>query len=155
MATPAYGLRPSTADDLPFVLALNKANAEAQIERALNWDEEEARTAVEQRFRPGRDWLVTKHGELIGLLSLDRRPEAIVVRHIELLPAHQNQGIGSALIRGVLDFGAAQKLPVRLRVAKENPARSLYERLGFAVTAEDERKYEMTARPQGPAPMSS
>ena len=40
----------------------------------------------------------------------------------------------------------------RLRVAKENPARSLYERLGFAVTAEDERKYEMTARPTEPAP---
>ena len=152
MAAPAYGLRPSTAEDLPFVLALSKANAAAQLERALGWNEEEAREHVRQRFRPGRDWLVTKHGERIGLLSLDRRADAIVVRHIELLPDHQNQGIGSALIRGVLDFGAAQKLPVRLRVAKENPARSLYERLGFAVTAEDERKYEMTATPLGPAP---
>jgi len=152
MAAPAYGLRPSTADDLPFVLALDKANAVAEVERALVWDEDTARTRVTRRFRPGRDWLVTKHGESIGLLSLDRRDDAIVVRHIELLPEHQNHGIGSALIRGVLDFGAAQKLPVRLRIAKQNPARSLYERLGFAVTAEDDRKYEMTATPTGPAP---
>jgi hypothetical protein len=41
---------------------------------------------------------------------------------------------------------------VRLRVAKESPARSLYARLGFAVTAEDDRKVEMTATPTGPAP---
>jgi GNAT superfamily N-acetyltransferase len=152
MAAPAYGLRPSTPEDLPFVLALNKANAVADVEHAIAWDEEAARAQVQRRFRPGRDWLVTKHGERIGLLSLDRRADAIVVRHIELLPEHQNRGIGSALIRGVLDFGAAQKLPVRLRVAKESPARSLYARLGFAVTAEDDRKVEMTATPTGPAP---
>ncbi len=145
MARVAYGLRPSTEDDLAFVAALGRVTRAAEAERA--GEAGDAPTSIEGRFRPGRDWIVTNEADQIGVLSLDRRSDAVVVRHIALLPEFQNRGIGSALIRGVLDFAVTAKLPVRVRIAKDNPARSLYERLGFTVTAEDDQRYEMTARP--------
>lgn len=149
MSRVAYSLRPSTDDDLPFVAALVRANRAAEAQRQIGPEAEEAPASIEGRFRPGRDWIVTSDGEQIGVLSLDRRADAVIVRHIALLPEFQNRGIGSALIRGVLDFAVTVKLPVRLRLLKDNPARSLYERLGFAVTSEDGQRYEMTARPAG------
>lgn len=144
MARVAYSLRPSTEDDLAFVAALGRTIRAAEAERQAG---EAPPASIEGRFRPGRDWIVTSDDEQIGVLSLDRRSDAVIVRHIALLPEFRNRGIGSALIRGVLDFAVTVKLPVRLRLLKDNPARSLYERLGFAVTAEDDRRYEMTARP--------
>ncbi len=147
MSRVAYSLRPSTEADLPFVAALGRANRAAEAQRHTGAEADDAPASIEGRFRPGRDWIVTSDDEQIGVLSLDRRADAVIVRHIALLPEFQNRGIGSALIRGVLDFAITVKLPVRLRLLKDNPARSLYERLGFAVTSEDGRRYEMTARP--------
>ena len=147
MTRVAYSLRPSTEDDLPFIAKLGRANRAAEAQRHIGIESDEPPASIEGRFRPGRDWIVTNDDVQIGVLSLDRRPDAVVVRHIALMPEFQNRGIGSALIRGVLDFAVTAKLPVRLRLVKDNPARSLYERLGFTVTAEDDQRYEMTARP--------
>jgi ribosomal protein S18 acetylase RimI-like enzyme len=62
---------------------------------------------------------------------------------IYLLPKYQRRGIGSGLVASVIDQATLQRLPVRLGVAKINPARSLYERLGFIVVRESEFKYFM------------
>jgi ribosomal protein S18 acetylase RimI-like enzyme len=43
----------------------------------------------------------------------------------------------------ILAAAAAKGKPVELSVLKNNPARRLYDRLGFAVVTEDEMKYYM------------
>ena len=50
---------------------------------------------------------------------------------IALLPEHRNGGIGSRLLRGLLDEAAEAGKPVRIHVEQLNPAMSLYRRLGF------------------------
>ena len=54
---------------------------------------------------------------------------------IALLPDHRGRGIGARLLRDVLHEATAAGLPVRLSVERSNPARSLYERLGFRTVA--------------------
>ena len=51
-----------------------------------------------------------------------------------IVPSAQGRGLGTALVRLVLDEAAGRGLPVRLSVLANNPARGLYERLGFQVT---------------------
>ncbi len=46
-------------------------------------------------------------------------------------------GIGSAVLRGVLDRADAERIPVRLDVLQGSPARRLYERHGFTLERED------------------
>jgi ribosomal protein S18 acetylase RimI-like enzyme len=55
----------------------------------------------------------------------------------------RNQGIGTAVMHRLMEEAARAGRAVTLGVVKTNPARRLYERLGFAVTHADERKFYM------------
>ncbi|MCP4756937.1 MAG: GNAT family N-acetyltransferase [Proteobacteria bacterium] len=68
---------------------------------------------------------------------------------IQILPEFQNRGIGCRLIENIQLQACDQGLPVVLSVLKGNPAKRLYEKLGFRVALEKERSYEMryTASP--------
>ena len=68
-------------------------------------------------------------------------------RYQKLASTHRNLGLGSALVGDLLALAASRNLPLRLRVLRVNPARRLYERLGFAQSGESATHYEMEARP--------
>jgi ribosomal protein S18 acetylase RimI-like enzyme len=54
---------------------------------------------------------------------------------LEVVPAQQGKGIGTAVADLVIEQSARQGLPAVLSVLTVNPrARALYERLGFRVT---------------------
>lgn len=59
------------------------------------------------------------------------------------MPAYQRRGIGAAILRDVIAEARAGGHAVALRVLKVNPARRLYERLGFAVVGESDTHYLM------------
>ena len=61
----------------------------------------------------------------------------------------QRKGIGSRVIQALLRLARKKSKPVTLAVMKINPARALYERLGFRITHEDEYKVYMRADPAG------
>jgi ribosomal protein S18 acetylase RimI-like enzyme len=76
-------------------------------------------------------------------LRVEEHDDHIFVNYIALIPEHQRYGIGASLIRQVQASAATRGLPVRLNVLKVNPARALYERLGFAVVGEDDVRWYM------------
>jgi GNAT superfamily N-acetyltransferase len=65
-----------------------------------------------------------------------------------LLPEVQRKGVGTALVRWVISKAASAGVPLTLSTAKINPARQLYERLGFVPTHESEFKVFMEYRPK-------
>ena len=81
-------------------------------------------------------------GRDIGWMAVQRRRDHIELEHLYLEPSHQSRGIGSAILRSLIAEGDACRLPLRLATAKMNPARRLYERLGFIeVDADDFKVY--------------
>lgn len=71
-----------------------------------------------------RDEIVLVDEEPVGrILTAGRH-----VVDLAVVPSRRGQGLGTALLRRLLDDG-----PVTLEVAVTNPARRLYERLGFTV----------------------
>ena len=85
-----------------------------------------------------------------GRLYVDRGPDAIRVLDIALLPEHRGAGIGTAVLQDLLREADGTGRRVTLQVARSNPARRLYERLGFVTTSEDE-VYLALERPAAPA----
>ena len=61
-----------------------------------------------------------------------------------MLPAYQGRGIGTALIMALVTEANQQRVPLTLQVLKVNPARRLYERLGFVVRDETAMHWPMT-----------
>ena len=55
----------------------------------------------------------------------------------------QRMGIGTEVMGRLIGEATAFNLAVRLNVVRINPARRLYERLGFRITHEDDRKFYM------------
>ena len=141
-------LRPATPDDRDFLLHVF-AESRAQELAALEWtaDEKlafcmsqfEAQDAHYHRHYPGCEYLVIERdGVPVGRLYRDLRSDEIRVVDIVLLAAARGQGIGGYLMRGIFDEAAAAGIMVRIHVERTNPARHLYDRLGFQTVEEGE-----------------
>lgn len=92
--------------------------------------------------------LIVGGDDVIGRLYLDRSGPAWVVIDIALLPEHRGQGIGTRLLREILVQATAAGKPVRVHVEHFNPARHLYDRLGFS-EIEDQGVYLLLERAPG------
>jgi GNAT superfamily N-acetyltransferase len=62
-------------------------------------------------------------------------------------PRHQGRGVGTAVLRALLARADAAGLTLSLQVLQGSAARSLYERHGFTVDAEDPVDIWMTRLP--------
>jgi ribosomal protein S18 acetylase RimI-like enzyme len=84
----------------------------------------------------------------IGRLIVVRRDEEIRLADVALLPEHRDRGIGSILIKELIDEAKLSKKPIRLQVEKPNTgAARLYERLGFKLAGETLTHFQMEYRP--------
>ena len=134
-------LRPTTATDDPFLCALYASTRTEEL-APVPWTEEQKRAFLEMQFRAqsahyakhyaGAEFLIIEDdGQPVGRLYLHRQPHDIRIVDISVLPEHRGRGIGSTLLRGILEEGAAAHTPVSIHVEHFNPAMRLYERLGF------------------------
>jgi ribosomal protein S18 acetylase RimI-like enzyme len=92
-----------------------------------------------------------------GRLLVERRPGEIHVVDIALLPGSRGHGIGAVLLRRLQDEATHAGRRLTLRVARDNAARRLYDRLGFTELVGDDVYLVMVweARAQGPAPVET
>ena len=74
--------------------------------------------------------------------------EFIQVEEILLLPAYQNKGIGSKIIKDVIDVAKRKEKPVTLYVLKESRAKDFYEKFGFAYKSTTPTHYFMIWDPR-------
>ena len=142
-------LRPATDDDSEFFFRATKEALGPYIELTWGWNEEQQRRMHADKWQFDNSYVIISEGREIGTLRYEEGSERFYVRSFYLLPAWQNRGIGTRIMRLVMDRAAAAGLPVGLHVLKVNPARRLYERLGFVVIDQNETHFEMEFRLPG------
>jgi GNAT superfamily N-acetyltransferase len=96
-----------------------------------------------RQFPDASNHVVELDGEPIGRLMVDRQPGSIRCIDISLIPEKRGNGIGSFLLKNLLDECAEKGVPCTLHVLITNPARRLYERLGFRVEEDDGTRFFM------------
>ena len=146
----SLALTPATEDDLPFLLALRKATMTEHLRRAGAPDDDGHHLArVRHRFEDAR--IVWLDGRRAGLFKVSRDAASWRVVQIQLDRAFQGRGLGRRLLAGLLQEADAQDAAVTLSVLRGNPARRLYESLGFAPVGENQLETEMRypSRPAG------
>ena len=140
-------LRPATSGDAEFLFQLLKATMREYVEQSWGWDEEWQRAYFQMRYDPSENQIIVLDGRDIGVIAAERREDTIHLSTIYIRPEYQDQGIGTQLLKDLLAEASREGLPVTLRVLRVNPAKRLYERLGFVVIRETETRYYMKAMP--------
>lgn len=100
-----------------------------------------------QQHYDGAAWLVVlRHDVPTGRLYLAEWAAEIRIVDILLAAAARGQGISNAILIDLAAYGGAQGKPLSIHVERNNPARRLYLRHGFAPVA-DVGAYELMRRP--------
>ena len=142
-----FSTRQATAEDREFLWQLQRRALGPYVARVYGWDDADQRRRFDANFDPASNRIIVDAGRDVGVLRTGEGPVEVWIANIQLLPEHQRRGIGSAAIRAVLADAHRRGLPVALQVLKVNPARRLYERLGFTTVGETETHYRMRADP--------
>jgi ribosomal protein S18 acetylase RimI-like enzyme len=144
--TPRISLRPVEDGDMEFLLALYATTREDELKQ-VPWTAEQKAAFVHQQFwaqhthwrenYTDTTWdLVLVDGVPAGRLYVARWPEDIRIVDIALAPEHRGVGLGTRMIREIFAEGDASGRKVSIHVEIFNPARRLYERLGFVQAGE-------------------
>ncbi|MEJ7698142.1 MAG: GNAT family N-acetyltransferase [Pyrinomonadaceae bacterium] len=127
-------------DDFEFLWHLHNSALKEYVAQTWGWDENWQRKSFEKQFNPAEGEIITVNEIDAGFLRVIKKETEILLASIRLLPEFQNRGIGTTIIKNLLN--TSQK-SVRLQVLKVNPARVLYKRLGFEIADETETHFKM------------
>ncbi len=151
-------LRPVEANDDGLLFKIFAATRQAEM-ALVDWTETQKELFLHMQFDAQcRSYLLqfpsARHQVILcddvpaGRLITEQSEGEIFLVDIALLPEQRNKGIGTTLLQELQDQAAQAGKLIRLHVELFNPARHLYERLGFVGVQQSGIYYEMAWRPQ-------
>lgn len=138
---PGVKLRPIRPEDRAWLLQVYASTRTTEMD-LVPWDEASKSTFLILQFEAqNRDYrsrfpaacfdVIEWEGRPVGRFYVDHTGGETRIIDITILPEHRGRGLGTALLKHLLQESAAEGRPVVLHVEQHNPARRLYERLGF------------------------
>jgi len=152
-----YRLRTVTPEDEPWQLAIY-ASARAEELAQTGWSAAEREAFLAQQHRAQQHHyrlhfpdsvcqFILVGDTVAGRLWTDSRADRLHILDIALLPAFRNQGLGTRCLHALAEQAAATGRALSIQVEIHNPARRLYERLGFVADGEPQGLYQPMLRP--------
>jgi GNAT superfamily N-acetyltransferase len=135
-------LRPACTEDFDFCARLYFSGM-AEIIQELKLDMALQTADLRERWDVREVEIITSDSEDVGWMQSTVEDRARFLKQIFIDAPFQRRGIGTGIIHRLMDRANRAGEPVTLGVVKINPARHLYERLGFRITHEDDRKFYM------------
>lgn len=151
-------LRPFTPQDQEFLFQLY-VDVRRQEVSAWGWSQQQQDMFLRMQFNAQQSWyqemykgaehqIIECEAQPVGRIMVMRAADFTNLVDIALLAEYRGHGIGGKLIGALLEQSDRDRIPVRLRVLKTNPARRLYQRLGFVPTGENDVYLQMDRTPQ-------
>lgn len=157
MSSTNIALRPVTEADDKFVFSAYASTRAEELAR-VPWPQEQKDAFLQMQFAAQKRHyaaeypqanhdLILANGVPAGRVYLDRSGDEFHILDITVLPQHRNAGIGSWLLRQVLEEAGQAKKPVTIYVENFNPSLRLFERLGFRKAEENGFQFLMRWQP--------
>lgn len=144
---PACTMRPVRPDDNAFLCGVYASTREQELGQ-VPWSPEMREAFIMFQFEAQQrhyqaDYPDAEHsiilvdGRPAGRLYVDRRPNEIRIMDITLLPAWRGTGVGSGVIRDLMDEAGEARKRLTIYVENFNPSQRLFERMGFSLIERD------------------
>jgi len=121
-----------------FSYQVKKAAEGEYITVMFGWDEGVQRDFHAKAWQQQKPHIITYDGKLIGTIATVESEDYIEIGQFFILPDYQNKGIGTHLLKSILDKADQFGKNVTLKFLKDNPVKSLYVRNGFRVVHTDD-----------------
>jgi len=135
-------LRPAIDEDFDYCRRLYFGEMQWIIEE-LHLHRAAQELKFKEQWDPAQVRMVALDGVDVGWLQTGTQDDDFFIAQLFVDQPFQRKGIGTELMKRLIEEAERAGQSVRLEVVKINPARRLYERLGFRITGEDERKFHM------------
>ena len=126
-----------------FSYQVKKAAEGEYITSMFDWDEDVQRSFHARAWQQQNPDIITYDGKLLGTIATIESEDCIEIGQFFILPDYQNKGIGTHLLKNILDKADQLGRNVTLKFLKNNPVKSLYIRNGFRVVDTNEILYYM------------
>lgn len=132
--------RPIKPIDYDFLWRLHNASMKKYVSETWGWNEDWQKENFAKEFSIEKGEIIVFDNQDAGFLWYEKKPTENFLVAIRLLPEFQNKGIGTKIIKEIIENSDKS---ITLQVLKINPALSLYKKLGFIVTSENETHFKM------------
>ena len=129
-------LQQAKPEHYEFALHLYLLTMRPYVQELTVWDEQEQRARFAAQWKRDEVKIISLDGKDVGWLQVAEMPTEIRLQKFFVSPQYQRSGIGSEILSTLLATWRSTGKKIVLKVLKNNPARRLYERLGFSVVAE-------------------
>jgi ribosomal protein S18 acetylase RimI-like enzyme len=137
-------LRQTTADDVDFLWDTFRISMKDYITQARGeWNEQREKSQFRNQLDLSAAQVIRSNDLAVGFIIAPIKDSAREIHTICIVPEHQRKGIGTEVLRRAVAQAREQKISLYLSVLKVNPARRLYERLGFEVIEETKHHFRM------------
>jgi ribosomal protein S18 acetylase RimI-like enzyme len=146
-------LRDTCDEDQAFLLEVYSSTREEEL-AIVSWSPEQREAFLRMQFTAQDNYyrdqyasadykVILLDNELVGRLYVLREENLIRILDITVLPKYRNRGLGTALLREILNEANASGKSVQIYVETYNRSLGLFERLGFTRKAEEGINYLM------------
>lgn len=127
-------------NDVDFILKLKELCFKWYIEIIYGWNLEVQREkTLHELDKHVNDMKIIRINDNdIGVTTFYEEDNVYVVGLIIVHPDYQNQGIATSIIKHYIETANQEKKKIIIKTYKNNPAKKLYERLGFNIYKEDD-----------------
>jgi GNAT superfamily N-acetyltransferase len=136
-------LRPASLADYAFARDVHHAGMRWIVERLFGWDDAAQDARFERQFVLPEVRIIILDDQDVGYLQIAEERDSFFLKQLHVAASFQNRGIGTQVLRQLIEEARRTGKPMTVGVVKFNPARALYERLGFRTLREDAHKFYM------------
>ena len=124
--------------DFEPLLVMRTAVMREHLDRVGRYTPERSRRVFREHFDEPGMRLIRLGGERVGCVGFRTSDSEIKIDSFYLDPRLHNTGLGTKILKALLDEADATGLPVRLEVLNGSKAARFYLRRGFTKLSEDE-----------------
>ena len=127
-------------NDISFILELKELGMKWYIEKIYGWNIEIQKEKTKREIEKFKDTMkiIVVDNQDIGVTNFFEDEGKYHVGLIIVHPDYQGKGIATKIINDYIDIAKKEQKEILIKTYKYNPAKKLYEKLGFKQYDEDD-----------------